>query len=105
MKYGLKDTDIQKIQRVFEAFPEVEKVILYGSRAKGNYKPGSDIDFTLIGNKLDLTITNSIEHKIDDLLLPYLFDISIFEQISNQDLIKHINRVGEVFYEKSKNAL
>jgi predicted nucleotidyltransferase len=100
MKYGLTDTDIQKIQRVFEAFHEVEKVILYGSRAKGNYQPGSDIDLTLIGKNLDLTITNNIENKIDNLLLPYLFDISIVEQISNIDLIDHINRAGKTFYLK-----
>ena len=47
MKFGLKDITIQKIQQVLAAFPQVEEAILYGSRAKGNYKDGSDIDLTL----------------------------------------------------------
>lgn len=102
MKFGLEQEDLQKIQAIFSSFPEVEKAILYGSRAKGNYRPGSDIDLVLIGKKLNLTISNNIELQIDDLLLPYLFDISIFHHILNPDLIDHINRFGQVFYEKIK---
>ncbi len=58
---GLKDTDIQNICSVFKKHPEVEKVILYGSRAKGNYKKGSDIDLTFIGSNLNLSLINRIE--------------------------------------------
>jgi predicted nucleotidyltransferase len=97
MKFGLEEADILKIQSVFNLFPEVEKVILYGSRAKGNYRPSSDIDLTLIGDNLNFEIVSQIETKIDDLLLPYLFDISIFSQISNPDLVDHIERIGQVF--------
>jgi predicted nucleotidyltransferase len=104
MKYGLDEIDIERINSVFASFPEVEKVVLYGSRAKGNYKLGSDIDLTLKGHHLNLETINTIETKIDDLLLPYLFDISIFNQIDNPDLIAHINRVGIVFYDKRGNA-
>ena len=100
MKYGLKDETVADIQVIFSAFPEVEKAILYGSRAKGNFKPTSDIDITLVGEKLDLTILNQIEWKLDDLLLPYTFDISIFSHINNNDLIEHVERVGMVLYEK-----
>jgi len=100
LKFGLENIDIQKIQKVFASFPEVEKAILYGSRAKGNYKKGSDIDLCLVGENLNLTIINAISTQIDDLLLPYMFDISIFHQISNADLIDHINRVGKLFYIK-----
>jgi predicted nucleotidyltransferase len=100
MKFGLKDSIIEKIQTVFIKYPQLEKVIIYGSRAKGNYRNGSDIDITLKGNNLDLEIQNKISLEIDDLLLPYKFDISIFEQIENQNLKDHINRVGQIFYEK-----
>lgn len=103
MKFGLEETDIKKIQVVFEAFPEVEKVILYGSRAKGNYNPASDIDLTLTGKNLNLTIANAIANDLDDLLLPYTIDLSIFHQISNSALTEHINRVGQVFYEKTED--
>lgn len=92
--------NIEKINSVFAAFPQVEKVILYGSRAKGNYRNGSDIDLTVIGEGLNLEALNNIELKIDDLLLAYSFDISIFKQISNPDLVEHIERVGKVFYKK-----
>src|SRR5690348_7297923 len=100
MKFGLKEETIAKINSVFAAFPEVEEVIIYGSRAKGNFRPGSDIDFTLKGEKLNHDIVSTISWKIDDLLTPYLFDISIFRQISNPDLVDHINRVGQIFYQK-----
>ena len=97
---GLNDTDIHKIQEVFASHPEVEKAILYGSRAKGNYKPASDIDLTLLGTGLNLTIQQKIENELDDLLLPYKIDLSIYYQISNKDLTEHIDRVGKVFYTK-----
>lgn len=82
-------------------YPQVEKAILYGSRAKGNYKPGSDIDLTLTGNEaLTLDVLYRIIDDIDDLLLPYTFDLSILHQISDPDVIEHIQRVGVVLYEK-----
>ena len=102
MKYGLKDSDILKFQFVFRNFSEIEKAILYGSRAKGNFKPASDIDLTLIGESLNLSVLNRIEIQLDDLLLPYTFDLSILKQISNPDLLEHIQRVGVDFYITNK---
>lgn len=102
MKFGLKEETILKIISVFERFPQIERAVLYGSRAKGNFKKGSDIDLTLIGENLDLTLINKIETDMDDLLLPYTFDISIYQQLDNPELISHINRVGETLYIKSK---
>ena len=100
MKYGLKDHIIQQIQKVFSDFPLIEEVILYGSRAKGNYKPGSDIDFTLQGKDLDLSALNKISLALDDLFLPYTFDLSIYKHIDSDDLLDHIKRVGICFYKK-----
>jgi len=100
MKFGLKAEAVEAICKVFRNHPEVEKGILYGSRAKGNYKPASDIDLTLKGALLDLTILNQISWELDDLLLPYTFDLSIYNQISNPELLDHIQRVGIVFYSK-----
>ncbi len=100
MKYGLSDKTIGQIQAVFSNFPEVDKAVLYGSRAKGNFKQGSDIDLTLYGNGLSLTILHKIENELDDLLMPYKIDLSIFEQIADPDVVDHIQRVGVVFYEK-----
>ena len=70
--FGLKEPTIQKIQYILKQYPEIEKAILYGSRAKGTYKLTSDIDLTFLGEKLNLTILNKIENDLDDLMLPYL---------------------------------
>jgi predicted nucleotidyltransferase len=101
MIYGLKESDVDRVKAIFGGFPEIDKAILYGSRAKGNFKPASDIDLTLIGESLNLTVLNRIEVLLDDLLLPYTFDISIFSQISNVDLQEHIQRIGLEFYTKN----
>jgi len=98
-RFGLKEAIINQIISVFSQYPQVQKVLLYGSRAKGNYRNGSDIDLTLVGD-VSYSQLSSIEDKIDDLLLPYSFDISIFSDIDNPDLINNINRIGIVFYEK-----
>ena len=99
--YGLKADVIQKIQAVFSDFPAIKQVILYGSRAKGNYRPGSDIDLTLeTDGEGELHLLTAIMNALDDLNLPYSFDVSLFEQITNDNLIDHINRVGITFYKK-----
>lgn len=100
--YGLESKIIKDINNIFIKYPQIDKVILYGSRAKGNYDIGSDIDLTLIGESIDLLLLNKIENDLDDLLLPYKFDISVFKHIKNKDLNDHINRVGKEFYLKSK---
>jgi len=103
MKYGLRDSMLQSITNIFIKYPKIEKAILYGSRAKGNYKTGSDIDLTLLGEKLNIQDLNKIYMELDNLYLPYSFDISIFEKLENKELIEHINRVGIVIYDKINN--
>ena len=102
-RFGLKEATIEKIITVFSQYPNIQKVLLYGSRAKENYRNGSDIDLTLIGENISYGQLSKIDIQIDDLLLPYCFDISIFKDIENLDLIDHINRVGLIFYEKSSD--
>ena len=77
-KYGLRDRDIAAIQNVFKLYPKINKVILYGSRAKGNYRAESDIDLTLQGDELVYADLVAIDNKLDDLLLPYTIDLSIY---------------------------
>lgn len=103
MKYGLPDSAIQKICTVLSHYPQVDKAILYGSRAKGNFKNGSDIDLTLHGSKeLTLNVPYRILDELDDLLLPYTIDLSIYNKISDADVIEHIQRVGVTFYDKNE---
>lgn len=103
--YGLETEVINNIKAVFEEIPNIEKVILYGSRAKGNYKIGSDIDLTLQGYLLSLDTIFELMDKLDNLYLPYKFDLSIYEDIDNSDLLDHIKRVGLVFYQRGKEQI
>ena len=104
MKFGLKEADIEQILLVFDNYPAIEKAILYGSRAKGNYRDSSDIDLCLVGDTLDLDLLLKVENKIDNLLLPYNIDLSIFHKLDNLDLINHIERVGVLIYDKFKKS-
>lgn len=104
MKYGLIKTTVEKICAVFAHFPEIEKAILYGSRAKGNFKIGSDIDLTLCGEMLTPDLRSTIASELDDLLLPYTIDLSVFDDLNHAKLLEHIERVGVVFYERDKQC-
>ncbi|MDE0300879.1 MAG: nucleotidyltransferase domain-containing protein [Candidatus Poribacteria bacterium] len=98
---GLSESVIRKISDVFNHYPQVERVVLYGSRAKAVHKTGSDIDLTLHGGTdLTLHILLRIADDLDDLLLPYTFDLSIFRDITDPDVKEHIRRVGVTMYEK-----
>jgi len=99
--FGLSSKAISRIRQVFAEIPAVEKVVIYGSRAKGDYRPESDIDLTIIGSAVTWHDLQTIERKIDDLLLPYKVDLSLHDHIDNENLIDHIKRVGKVFYEKA----
>ena len=106
MKYGLPQSTFQKICGVLSDYPQVEQAILYGSRAKGNFNNGSDIDLTLRGGAdLTLNVIYKILNGLDELLLPYTIDLSIFDHITDPDMIEHIQRVGVTFYEKGKTVL
>ena len=95
MIFGLKVEAIKKICNVFASFPEVKQAIIYGSRAKGNFKPASDIDLVLMGEELNTSIVNKISWELDDLLLPYTFDLSIYHKIQNKVMMPKI--VGAFF--------
>lgn len=104
MKFGLKPQTILKITNVFAKYSQVQSAILYGSRAKGNYRNGSDIDLTLVGEEIDLTLLQKIETELDELFLPHKIDLSIYRQITNASLIDHIKRVGIAFYQNTINS-
>ena len=109
--FGLSDNTIESLRNIFSKYESVKKVIIYGSRAKVKYRKSSDIDLCLFGKGLNPDILFAIEEKIDELLLPYLFDIAIFDHIDNDDLIDHIKSVlhklqklkeGEIYYKKKE---
>lgn len=101
MPHGLPKQAIEKICGILAQHPEVHAAILYGSRAKGSHRPGSDIDLTLIGEKLTLTSLNRIDAEMDNLLLPWIIDLSIHSHIENAALLEHIERTGKILYAKN----
>lgn len=101
MTFGIESRTMDNIHLVFEKHPEIEKVVIYGSRAKGNYRTGSDIDLTLMGKRLTEQLLSAVLLELDDLNTPYKFDISIFDQLQSPDLEAHIGRVGQLFYQRN----
>jgi predicted nucleotidyltransferase len=91
--YGISQNALDKIKTVLFSMQGVEQVILYGSRAKGNYREGSDIDLTVKG-KLNFDNLVKMSVNLDDLNLPWKIDLSLYGQIENKDLLDHIDRVG-----------
>ncbi len=98
--YGLSDKEFDEMTAIFGKFKNLEKVILYGSRAKGNYKKFSDVDITLEGDNLTLADLFQIQDLLYESDLPYMYDVSIFSSITNPDLIDHIRRRGVVIWER-----
>jgi predicted nucleotidyltransferase len=98
MSFGLSESTIKKIQRLLAQHANVEQAVIYGSRAKGNYRPGSDIDLCLQGPKLSTTELSQLMSELDDLLLPYTIDLSLHHQLTEPALLDHIARIGKVFY-------
>lgn len=96
--FGLTSSTRAAIQQTLAAFPEIEQVILYGSRAMGRERPGSDIDLVILGPQFTHQQLLRLLTKLDDLMLPYSFDLCRQQDITNPDLLEHIKRVGQLFY-------
>jgi predicted nucleotidyltransferase len=94
MDTGLSPKTIHALEGVFKQFDAIDKVVLYGSRALGTHKPGSDIDLALFGSEVTPDLIASIAILIDDLLLPYTLDLTAYALIDNDALREHIDRVG-----------
>ena len=99
--FGLLEKDINYITNTLSKFSEIDSGIIFGSRAIGNYKKGSDIDLALVGKN----ITNSTLFSVSDYLnevypIPYFFDIVHYDNLSNDNLKKHIDSYGKVIYSK-----
>ena len=99
MKFGLSDTVIKELQDVFRHYENIEKVLIFGSRSKGNFRAGSDIDLAVIGKGIDYNQLLSILCEIDDLELLYSVDLLDYQKKKGTPIGDHIDRVGQIFYE------
>jgi predicted nucleotidyltransferase len=104
-RWGLPEPAITAIQQVLAAHPEVEQAILYGSRALGRQRPASDIDLILIGSGISATSLARIDADLDDLLLPWVIDLSCLASITHPALLAHIERAGQVLYQRQEQAI
>jgi predicted nucleotidyltransferase len=98
MSFGLKEETVEKIKKIFQLEPKIHEAVIFGSRAKGNFKNGSDIDLALKGGNLSHDDILKMYNLLDELNLPYTFDLLIFSQIKDKEVIEHINRAGKSFY-------
>ena len=95
---GLSERELDLICSVLRRHPQIAKAVLYGSRAKGTQRPESDIDLTLFGD-VDPMGAERVASELEELPLPYRFDVSSYAAIRSEALLDHIHRVGVVVYE------
>ncbi|MCR4430981.1 MAG: nucleotidyltransferase domain-containing protein [Tepidanaerobacteraceae bacterium] len=101
MKFGLREFEIEYIVDAIKKFHEIEKAVIFGSRAKGNYKPGSDVDIAVYGEDITFDTVSALHAMLEEKgPLPYFFDIVDYTHLSHEGLKEHIDRVGEVIFEK-----
>lgn len=99
--YGLLDRDMKYVLEAIRKYSEIEEVILFGSRAMGNYKKGSDVDLAIVGENIERKILRRISDALnEEYPLPYFFDVVSYNDISNEELKKHIDSVGKVIYRR-----
>lgn len=100
MEFGLRQSDLEYIIEKISEFNEVERAVIFGSRAKGNYKHGSDIDMAIMGEKIDFNVVSKLHSLLEEQgPLPYLFDVVDYTHLNHAELKEHIDRVGKVIYE------
>lgn len=97
---------METIRGIYSRFPQIRRVILYGSRAKGTFREGSDIDMTIVAtSEFGFSELAKVSTLFYDSPLPYLVDISDFSKLTNQNLISHIERCGKVIYEAENQPI
>lgn len=94
--FGLSEKTIEIIKKLLSNYPPIKEVKIFGSRAKGNYKPSSDIDLALFGN-IDDKLLRHIASELDELPTPYQFDVLNYNDIDNENLKNNIDKFGKIF--------
>jgi uncharacterized protein len=104
IKFGLTPTQYHLIESAIISFNDIEKVLIFGSRATHRSRSASDIDLAVIGKNLNRVIINRLSSELDDLPLPFMFDVLHYDQIENSVLKSKIDSEGKLFFEKQKNT-
>ncbi|MBA2498652.1 MAG: nucleotidyltransferase domain-containing protein [Chitinophagaceae bacterium] len=101
--FGISNKSYQLILSTLGKYSEVEEVIIFGSRAKGNYKQGSDIDLAIKGKDCNERFAMKISALLnEELPIPYHLDILCYDTLNNKELKEHIDRVGKIFFQANQ---
>ena len=99
MKFGLTGADIEQISTIIGSFPEVQQAIIFGSRALGSHKNGSDVDIALKGKNIPHAIVTRIKYQLnEETTMPYFFDVVDYDALRNEELKTHIDQFGKIFF-------
>lgn len=102
MRFGMSEPDLDYIIKAIKKFPQIKKAVLFGSRAMGNYRPGSDVDIAIYGENVTFDTLSALHGMLEeDGPLPYFFDIVDYTHLDHLELKEHIDRVGKVIFEIS----
>lgn len=100
MNFGLRESDLEYIIDIIRNFLEIEKAVIFGSRAKGNYKPGSDVDIAIYGEHITFDTLSALHSMLEEQgPLPYFFDVVDYTHLNHKGLKEHIDRLGKIIYE------
>jgi predicted nucleotidyltransferase len=100
MRFGISQKSFELIIHALSRWPEIEKAAIFGSRAMGNYKRGSDIDLVIYGTNITIDTVNTLRIMLnEELPLPYYFDVVHYESLKHDSLKAHIDTYGRTFYE------
>ena len=102
--WGLKQRDIDLIRNLAQNYPSVEQVIIFGSRAMGNYREGSDVDLALQGPVTPREVREMAGLLNDELPTPYMYDVLALDSLTNQALVHHIQTVGQILYQRERGV-
>lgn len=99
--FGLLERDLKYILEAVKKYSEIEEVIIFGSRAMGNYKKGSDVDIALKGKYVNRKVVCRLSDDLnEEYPLPYFFDVVNYNDVSNEELKRHIDNVGKTIYKR-----
>lgn len=101
-KFGLTKRDIECLYSILSKYTAIELVHVFGSRAKGNFKPGSDIDLAIMNAGITDETIRLLKVDFEESALPYMVDAINYPQLKNQQLKEHIDRVGIPFFIRTR---
>ncbi len=99
--FGLRERDMLYLRKEFFLHKNIEKVVIFGSRAMGNYKIGSDIDIAIFGKNIDSKLISKLNSVLnEELPIPFFIDLIHFASLKNKELREHILKEGKIIYKK-----